>query len=105
MTPEERLDRIEHITGTLVGEFKKDREENRQLWRGTQRQLGELSARTTDIARSVNDLAIATRDRISELTERMDATDRRILALGKKTDERIAALVTAVGALLKRNGR
>ena len=49
MTTEERLDRIEHITVGLAEERRKDREEHRQLWRETQRQLNELVGRVNEL--------------------------------------------------------
>jgi hypothetical protein len=49
MTIEERLDRIEHITAGLAEERRRDREEYRQLWRETQRQINELAGRVNEL--------------------------------------------------------
>jgi hypothetical protein len=45
MTTEERFERIEHLTVGLAEERRKDREEYKEVWRDTQRQLNELSTR------------------------------------------------------------
>lgn len=37
MTIEERFERIEHLTAGMAEERRKDREENKSLWRDTQR--------------------------------------------------------------------
>ncbi|HUI82557.1 MAG TPA: hypothetical protein VLY24_31760 [Bryobacteraceae bacterium] len=41
MTIDERLDRLEHITAGMFEQWQKEREEDRQLWRDTQRQIEE----------------------------------------------------------------
>lgn len=43
MTAEERFDRIERVTAGLAEQLRKDRDESRQFWRATQRQIGELT--------------------------------------------------------------
>jgi hypothetical protein len=43
MTIEERFERIEHVTAGLAEAYRKDREENRQLWRDTNRQIERLA--------------------------------------------------------------
>ncbi len=65
MTTEECFDRIEHITAGLAEEHREDREENRQLWRDTQRQIGELAVRTSGLTLKVAD----TNDTITRLAE------------------------------------
>ena len=49
MTTEERLDRIEHLTAGLAEERRKGREEYRQSWRETQKQLNELAGRVNEL--------------------------------------------------------
>lgn len=49
------LGRIEHVTAGLVEERRKDREENCQIWRDTQRQINELSVRLNDLTLKVAD--------------------------------------------------
>lgn len=96
MTVEERFERIEHIAAGLVEERRKDREENRQLWRDTQRQINELSVRINDLSVRINDLTLKiadTNDAISRLAEESREADRRL-------GERVDALVSAIGKFL-----
>jgi uncharacterized protein YlxW (UPF0749 family) len=89
MTVEERFERIEHVTAGLAEERRKDREENRQLWRDTQRQINELAVRMNDLTLKVAD----TNDVIARLAEESRAADRQL-------GERIEALVSAMGKFL-----
>ena len=120
MTIEERFERIEHITAGLAEEHRRDHEENRQLWRDTQRQINELAVRMSDLTVKVADtngaitrLAEETHERIDRLAEESRAADRqlgeRIDALAEETrdadrklGERIEALVSAIGQFLAR---
>jgi hypothetical protein len=93
MTTEERFERIEHVTAGMAEQARKDREENRQIWRDTQRQLSELALRMGELAIRVNDLAeaqIKTEDRFRE-------TDQRF----RETDQRVADLVSAIGEWIR----
>jgi uncharacterized protein YlxW (UPF0749 family) len=89
MTIEERFERIEHVTAGLAEERRQDREENRQLWRDTQRQINELAVRMNDLTLKVAD----TNDAITRLAEESRAADRQL-------GERIEALVSAIGQFL-----
>lgn len=93
MTIEERFERIEHVTAGLAEERRKDREENRQLWRGTQRQLNELTLKIADTNDAIARLAEESRAADQQLREHIDAVDRRL-------GERIEALVSAIGQFL-----
>jgi hypothetical protein len=86
MTTEERFERIEHVTAGLAEQAKKDREENRQLWRDTQRQLNEVALRMGELTMRMNDLA-----------EAQIKTEERF----RETDQRVAALVSAIGELIR----
>lgn len=86
MTTEERLDRIEHITAGLAEERRRDREEYRQLWRETQRQLNELAGRVNELTLKVSE----TDDAITRLAEESRAADKRL-------ENRIETLVSAIG--------
>jgi phosphoenolpyruvate-protein kinase (PTS system EI component) len=93
MTPDERLDRIEHLTAALAEERRKDRDEYKTLWRDTQRQINENSAA---IAR--NTLALAdTREFLQQLAERLDQHAAASHAADERLGERIASLVSAIG--------
>ena len=89
MTTEERLDRIEHITVGLAEERRKDREEHRQLWRETQRQLNELVGRVNELTVKLADA----NDAITRLAEESRAGDKRL-------ETRIDTLVSAFGQFL-----
>jgi hypothetical protein len=97
VTSEEPLDRIEHVTAGFAEQFRKDREENRQLWRATQRQIGELA----DEMRADRRLG----DRIEQLAEESCAADKR---LGERIDQlagRVDSLVSAIGSLINSGKR
>jgi len=92
MTTEERFERIEHVTAGLAEQFGREREENRQLWRDTQRQINELAVRMNDLTLKVAD----TNDAIVRLGEESRAADQRL-------GERIDSLVSAIGKLLAKS--
>ncbi len=98
MTTEERFERIEHVTAGLVEQAKLDREENRTLWRDTQRQindltgkLGELTVRVDETSTQVGGLAHQVDRLILHSAERDAALQKRIDGLG-----------SAIGDLIKR---
>jgi septal ring factor EnvC (AmiA/AmiB activator) len=98
MTTDERLDRIEHVTAAFAEERRKDREEYRQLWRDTQRQINELTlkiADTNDAIRDTNDAVRATNDTLRAETVRAQAAEQELR-------DRISALVSAIGQFLPR---
>jgi len=97
MTTEERLDRIEFVTAGIAEERRQDREENRQLWRDTQRQINELSARTLQMG---DELRYA----IDRLAEESRAAHKRFDAADRRLEERIADMVSAIGQLTARMG-
>jgi chromosome segregation ATPase len=93
VTTEERLDRIEHITAGLSEQFRKDREENRQLWRATQRQISELADEMREADRRLE-------DRIEQLAEESREADKRLGARLETLAGRVDALVSAMGSFL-----
>jgi phage host-nuclease inhibitor protein Gam len=98
VTTEERLDRIEHVTAGFAEQFRKDREENRQLWRATQRQIGELADEMREADWRLG-------DRIELLAEESCAADKR---LGERIDQlagRVDSLVSAIGSLINSGKR
>jgi hypothetical protein len=100
MTTDERFERIEQVTAAIAEERRKDREENKALWRDTQRQLNELAGNVNR-----NTLAIAdTRELIHQLDERLEARINQLAQESRDADarlgERIAALVSAIAAKL-----
>lgn len=97
MAAEERIDRIEHITAGLAKERRKDREEYRQLWRDTQRQINELTLKIADTNDAISRLADETRNNIDRLAKETRAADQALQA-------RVEALVSAIGQTLPRPG-
>jgi hypothetical protein len=77
MTIDERFERIEHVTAGLAEEHRKNHEEDRQLWRNTQRQIDALG------------------EKIERFAEESHAADKRL-------EERIESLVSAIGKALAR---
>ena len=96
MTTEERLDRIEHITAGLAEERRKDREEYRQLWRETQKQLNELAGRVNELTVKLAD----TNDAITRLAEETKGFAEESRAGDKRLEKRIDTLVSAIGQFL-----
>jgi hypothetical protein len=90
MTTEERFERIEHVTAGLAEERSKDREENRQLWRETQRQLNELTIKVAD----TNDAIARLADEVRNNTEAARVADQELR-------ERISSLVSAIGEMIR----
>jgi uncharacterized protein involved in exopolysaccharide biosynthesis len=100
MTIDERLSRIEHVTAGLDEPRRKYLEENRQLWRDTQRQIDDLSRRIADTNAAITRLPDQTlaadqrlEEKISRLAEESREQDRRL-------GERIDKLVSAMGVFL-----
>ena len=89
MTSEERFERIEQVTAALVEERRKDREEYRQLWRDTQRQINENSAAIAALTLKMAD----TQDLIRAETERATNAEQQLR-------DRIAAMVSGIGELI-----
>ena len=91
MTTEERFARIEHVTAAIAEERRKDREEYRQLWRDTQRQINENSSAIAALTLKIAD----THDVIRAETERARNAEQELR-------DRIAALASAIGQLISR---
>jgi len=103
MTIEERFERIEHITAGLAEERIRDREENRQLWRDSQRQINELAVRMTELTSTVTRLAEELQAADRRLGERIDRFAQESRAADRHLEERIEALVSAIGKALPRS--
>src|SRR5215470_2867680 len=98
MTVEERFERIEHITAGLVEQSRKDREENRQLWRDTQRQISELTFKIAD----TNDAIVRLSDRVDRFVEETSIAHRELRAADEALGQRIDSLVSAIGQLISK---
>lgn len=97
MTVEQRLERIEHITAGLAEERGRDREEYKQLWRDTQRQIVEtderLGRRIEDLSNQVDRLA----DNVGRLADKIDRIAEESRAADQRLSDRIESLVSAMG--------
>ena len=89
MTPEQRLDRIEHLLYSHIEQAKKDYEENRRLWRDQQVSIEAIWK------------AIADRDRkTDERFEQTSAQIRDFIEEGRQLDARIGKLVSSMGEFI-----
>ena len=104
MTTEERFERIEHLTAGLAEERRKDREEYRQLWRDTQRQINDLTLKIADTNDAVTRLADETRQNIDRLADETRQNIDRLANEARAADQalgaRVEALVSAIGQIL-----
>jgi len=102
MTTDERFERIEHVTAGLAEERRRDREEYRQLWRDTQRQINDLTIKIAD----TNDAIAATNDAITRLADETQKSIARLAAETRAADQalrdRIEGLVSPIGQILPR---
>ena len=92
MTIDERLNRLEHYTAGLDEQARKDREESRQLWRETQREI-------LTVSRKLNDLT----EQFLLFQERAEERDRQTDERFRQTDERIQTLVSAIGEWMRKD--
>jgi hypothetical protein len=98
MTIDERFERIEHVTASLLEERQRDREEQRQLWRDTQRQIAEAFRAIGETNRLVTETGLQIRQTSDSLADFIAANDRRF----HEFDERLGKLVSAIGALCQK---
>jgi hypothetical protein len=104
VTIEERFERIEHVTAGLVEERRKDREEDRQLWRDTQRQISDLAQNTQRQIDQLTQKITDTNHAITRMGERIEAVNQAAVDRDDALGQRLADLVSGIGELL-RNGK
>lgn len=104
MTAEERFERIEHATARLVEQAKIDREENRILWRETNRQLQELGAKVDALASKTDSLADVTAANAAASFAADERLGARIDEVDRRLGERIGTLVSAIGQFIAAQG-
>ena len=97
MTIEERFARIEHVSACLAEERRRDRVENRHIWRETQRQINELTLKVADTNDVISRLAQESREADHRLGERIDSLAAESREADRRLGERIDALVSAIG--------
>ena len=89
MTTDERIDRLENYMATFSERWKTEREEDRALWRDTQRQINLLSRKIADM----EDQMLRQQETNQRLHEAAAERDRKL-------DERVDQLVSAIGAFI-----
>ena len=95
MTPEQRLEKIEHLLAGWVEQSKAEHAENRLLWRETGRQIQEF-------AREGREQMAAIR---AEFAERDRAWHAEIAGRDRAMDERIQKLISAMGVFISKADR
>ena len=107
MTVEERFERPEHFTAGMWEEQRRQREEDRQLWRDTQRQINELSVRMIQWAEESRAEDRRLKERLEQYAAESRAADEKLREAMRELDERLGAridaLVSAMGQFLPRN--
>ncbi len=101
MTIDERLDRIEHATAGMDEERRRDRAEDRQLWRDTQRQISELAQSSQRQIDQLTHKIADTNSAITRLGDEMRAADRRAVERDDALGQRIADLVSGIGEFMR----
>src|SRR5690349_2763663 len=98
MTVEERFERLEHYTAGLNDMFQRQREEDRALWRETDKRIRELAEESAERSRRTDEQI---RKLAEEAAERDRITDERF----RQTDKRIDALISAIGEFMRQNAK
>jgi hypothetical protein len=105
MTAEERFERIEHVTAGLVEERRKDREDFRQLWRDTQRQISDVGSHLNDLTIKIADVDDRLGARIAEVDDRLGARIEALAEESRAADRRLGArvesMVSAIGEFIR----
>jgi hypothetical protein len=99
MTIDERLDRLEHFTAGLDDQARREREESRQLWRDTQREILSVSRKLNDLGEQFLRFQQEAAERDRQTDERFRQTDERF----RQTDARIQTLVSAIGEWMRKS--
>ena len=102
MTIDERLNRIEHFTAGLDEQHRKEREEARQLWRDTQRQLGDVTRKLDDLTLKLSDFVDETRDGFETVRKAHLDFVQEVKDADLRVGKRIDDLVSAIGQLLSK---
>ena len=89
MTIDERLDRIEHVAAGIAEQWSREREENRQLWRETQRRIDALAIMDERLGK-----------RIEEVNRNVEEVSRNVDEVNRNLGKRIEALVSAMGEFI-----
>jgi methyl-accepting chemotaxis protein len=115
MTTEERFERIEHVTAGLAEERCRDREEFRQLWRDTQRQINDVATHLNVLTVKVADMHDRLGERIERLAEESRAAAQESRAAAQESraaaqesraadqrlEQRIESMVSGIGEFMR----
>ena len=101
MTTEERFERIEHVTAGLAEERCRDREEFRQLWRDTQRQINDVATHLNVLTVKVADMHDRLGERIERLAEESRAAAQESRAADQRLEQRIESMVSGIGEFMR----
>ena len=93
-----RLDRIEHVTAAHIEQARKDYEENRRIWREFQTEREAIWRRMEERDREFREQLTASQQ---QWNEQLTASQQQWNERGRALDERIGALVTAIGELIR----
>jgi hypothetical protein len=86
-----------HITAGLDERQRRDHEEDRELWRDTQRQIQEMDKRLVE---RIEDLARESKAADARLGKRLDDLAAESRAADARLGERIGDLVSGIGRFL-----
>lgn len=81
-----------------------EREEDRQLWRDTQRQINELSTSVVQLSETVDRIGHEFREADRRWEQRIEQLAQESRAEDHRLGQRIDALVTAIGQITVRFG-
>ena len=93
MTLEERVDRLEHYRAAFMEERRQQRDEDRQLWRETERKVADTQGQLAELGVRVTQIAEEQREENRRLRDHIVDVDNRLAA-------RIEGLASAVGQLI-----
>ncbi len=102
MTIDERFERIEHVTAGLAEQFRLEREENRQLWRETQRQIEQTNAAVSRFVEETQRQIAETNAAVARLAEETQLKIDQLSDADQRLGQRIESLVLAIGKVLDR---
>jgi len=102
VTFEERFGGIEHVIAARDEERRKEREEDRQLWRDTQRQINETNAAIAAFTLKTDDAIARTNAAIDRTNAAIRDETERAKAAEDELRTRIASLVSAMGEFFSR---
>ena len=105
MTIEERLDRIGLFTAGEAEQRRRERDEDRALWRDAQRQLNSLTLQIVEVDQRLGDRIEQLAEEIRKYAEeaRKYAADSR--AADAALGERVSALVSSIGEFISKSER